>query len=206
MQGKKDLIEKCTEVFTSCGVKVSMDEMSRMLGVSKRTLYEFFDSKENLICECVSFIMKRVKCQIDTHFSNNKNNVIEKLFPMSNPILQKLLAGDNRFLMDVKRLHIDIFQKTIEKHVESYQKHLIDIIKEGMKEGVFLPDINPEMIIDVIFTIHQLLINKEHVFEKYPPIELFKNTVLCYLRGISTSKGLELISQTIQFKDFNIVR
>jgi hypothetical protein len=147
--------------------------------------------------------MARVKMLIDTHFSTHTNNVIEKLFPMSNPVLQKMLAGENRFFMDVKRLYTDIFHQTIEQHVAAYQKHIIGIIKEGMEEGVFLPDINPEIIIDVIFTIHQLLINKEQLFEKYPPIDLFKNTVLCYLRGISTPKGLELISQTIQFKNFN---
>jgi AcrR family transcriptional regulator len=199
---REDLIEKCTEIFTSCGVKVSMDEISRMLGVSKRTLYEFFESKENLICECINFIIGRMQILIDAHFSENTNNVIEKLFPMSNPKLQKMLAGDNRFLIDVKRLYTDIFRQTIEKHVESFKKHIIGIIKEGMEEGVFLPNIIPDIIIDVIFTIHRSLINNQEFFEKYPPIDLFKNTVLCYLRGISTPKGLELVSQTFKNRHF----
>jgi hypothetical protein len=121
---------------------------------------------------------------------------------MSNPKLQKMFVGDNRFLMAVKRLHPDIFRQTFEKHVESFKKHLIGIIKEGMNEGVFLPNINPDIIIDVIFTIHRSLNNSQEFFEKYPPIELFKNTVLCYLRGISTQKGLELVSQTFKNKNF----
>ena len=206
MQYKEDLIERCTEVFTTCGVKVSMDEMSRMLGVSKRTLYEFFDSKENLIYECINFIITRTQVILDTYIWDNTNNIIEKLFPMSNPKLQKMLAGDNRFFMDVKRLYSDIFRQTIEKHIASYQKRNIDIIKEGMQQGVFRSDINPDIIIDVIFTIHRLLIDKEFLFEKYPPIDLFKNTVLCYLRGISTSKGLEMIEQTLQFQNFDIAK
>jgi AcrR family transcriptional regulator len=200
--GKEDLIEKCTEIFTSYGVKVSMDEISRMQGVSKRTLYEFFDSKENLICECINFIIVRMQILVDAHFSHN-TNVIEKLFPMSNPNLQKMLASDNRFMMDVKRLYTDIFRQTFEKHIESYKNRIISIIKEGMNEGVFLSDINPYIIVDVIFTIHRLLINKQEFLEKYPPIDLFKNTVLCYLRGISTPKGLKLGEQTFQFKDFD---
>jgi len=171
-----------------------------MLGVSKRTLYEFFESKENLIYECVNFTITKIHLLVDAHFENNTNNIIEKLFPMTNPKLQKMLVGDNRFLMDVKRLHIDIFRQTIEKHIESFKEHIIDIIKEGIEQGVFLPDINPYIIVDVIFTIHQLLTSKQEFFEQYPPIDLFKNTTLCYLRGISTPKGLELVEQTLRFE------
>ena len=198
---REDLIEKCTEIFTTYGVKVSMDEMSRMLGVSKRTLYEFFDSKENLIYECINFIIARMQLLVDTHLLNSENNVIEKLFPMTNPKLQKMFVSDNRFLMDVKRLHPDIFKQTFEKHIESYKNRIIGVIKEGMAEGVFLSDINPDIIIDVIFTIHRAMNNSQEFFEKYPPIELFKNTVLCYLRGISTPKGIELVEKTFRFKD-----
>ena len=198
---KKDLVEKCTVIFTSYGVKISTDEISRMLGVSKRTLYEFFDSKENLIYECVIFTIERMRMLVDVHFSENTNNVIEKLFPMTNPKLQKMLVEENRFLKDVRRLYADIFQQTMEKYIESYKKRIIDIIKEGMEEGVFLSDINPELIIDVIFTIHGALFNKLEFFEKYSPVELFKNTALCYLRGISTAKGIEMIEGTIRLGD-----
>ena len=199
---KKDLIEKCTAIFTSYGVKVSADEISRMLQISKRTLYEIFESKENLIFECVNFTIARMHVIIDTHFLENKNNVIEKLFPVCNPKLQKLLVEDNRFLTDVRRLHANIYRKTMEKNLESFKKHIIDIIKEGMEEGIFLSDINPEIIIDVIFAIHAALTNKLDFFEKFPSGELFKNTILCYLRGISTPKGIELIEQTLRLKDF----
>jgi len=203
MAYKEDLIEKCTAIFTSYGVKVSTDEISRMLGVSKRTLYEFFDSKENLIYECVNFTLAKIQTLIDAHFSENTNNVIEKLFPMSNPKLQEMLVGDNRFLEDVRRLYTDIHRQTMEKRIESLKKYIINIIREGMEDGVFLPDINPEIIVDVIFTIHRVTVNKLEFFEKYPPVELFKNTVLCYLRGISTPKGIELIKQTFSVEIFH---
>ena len=202
MADREDLVERCTVIFTSYGVKVSTDEISRMLGVSKRTLYELFDSKENLIYECVNFTIKKMQTIVDAHFSENANNVIEKLFPMSSPKLQKMLVGDNRFLMDIWRLHTDIYRQTMEKYIESYKKRIIGIIKEGMDEGVFLPDINPEIIIDVIFTIHAALANKLEFFEKFAPADIFKNTVICYLRGISTAKGIELIEQTLRFGDF----
>jgi AcrR family transcriptional regulator len=168
-----------------------------MLGISKRTLYEFFESKENLIYECVNFTVTRMQLLIDAHFAENAGNVIEKLFPMSNQKLKRMLIGDNRFLKDVCRLHTDIYRQTVEKHIETFKKRIIDIIKEGMDEGVFLPDINPEIIIDVIFTILNALTNKGEFFEKFSHIDLFKNTVLCYLRGISTPKGIELIKQTL---------
>ena len=206
MTHREDLVEKCTVIFTSYGVKVSTDEISRMLGVSKRTLYEFFDSKENLIYECVNFTVKRIQMLVDIHFSEHNNNVIEKLFPMSNPKLQKMLVEENRFLKDVRRLYADIHRQTIDKHIESFKTYIINIIKEGMEEGVFLSDINPEIIIDVIFTIHDALTNKLEFFEKYSPVELFKNTALCYLRGISTSKGIELIEQTLKLGNFHSLK
>jgi AcrR family transcriptional regulator len=198
---KNDLIEKCTAIFTSFGVKVSMDEISKMLEISKRTLYEFFDSKENLIFDCINFTIKKIKMVVDAHFSENMSNVIEKLFPMLNPKLQKMLIEDNRFLKDVRRLYRDIYCQTMEKYLESFKRHIIDIINEGVEGGVFIADINPEIIIDVLFAIHNALADKMEVFEKYPHKELFKNTVLCYLRGISTPKGIEMIEKTIKIND-----
>ncbi|MDR0205995.1 MAG: TetR/AcrR family transcriptional regulator [Bacteroidales bacterium] len=197
MMRKKELIEKCTLIFTSYGVKISADEISRMLGISKRTLYEIFESKENLVFECVNFTLERIHNIIDAHFVENKNNVIEKLFPFTNLKLQKLLVEDNRFLKDVRRLYIEIYRKTMEKHLDTFKKHIIEIIVEGIEENVFLPIINPEIIIDVLFLIHNALVNKMEFFEKYPPLDIFNNTILCFLRGISTPKGLELIEQTL---------
>jgi len=198
---KEELIEKCTGIFTSYGAKVSMDEISRMLEISKRTLYEFFDSKENLIYECVLFTISKIKSVLEVHFSENGNNVIEKLFPMSNQKLQKLLVEENRFLKDVHRLYWDIHRQTIQKHTESVKMHLVDIIKEGMQDGLFLSDIYPEIIIDVVFTMQSALTEKFDLFEKYSHTDLFKNTVLCYLRGISTPKGIEMIEQTLTIKN-----
>jgi AcrR family transcriptional regulator len=201
---KEDLIEKCTAIFTSYGVKVSMDEISRMLVISKRTLYEYFDNKEQLIYGCVNYTITRMERIIDAHFSENTNNVIEKLFPMINPTLQKVLVEDNRFIKDVRRLYVNIYRQTMEKHIESYKKRVIALIKEGMSEGVFLSTINPEIIIDVIFTIHDALTTKCELFEKFPPVELFKNTALCYLRGISTPNGIDMIEKTIRINDVNL--
>jgi AcrR family transcriptional regulator len=198
---KEDIIEKCTEIFTSYGAKVSMDEISRMLEISKRTLYEFFDSKENLIFECANFTINKIRMVVDAHFSENTNNIIEKLFPTLNPKLQKMLVEDNRFIKDVRRLYVDIYRQTMEKHIKSFKKHILEIINEGVEENVFISNINPEIILDVLFAIHNALANKMEVFEKYSPKELFKNTLLCYLRGISTPKGIEMIEQTIKFND-----
>jgi len=206
MTHREDLIEKCTVIFTSYGVKISTDEISRMLGVSKRTLYEFFDSKENLIYECVNCTIERIRMLVDAHCLENNNNVIEKLFPMSNPKLQKMLVEENRFLKDVRRLYADIHRQTIEQHIESFKIRIVGIIKEGMEEGVFLSDINPEIIIDVIFTIQGALTDKLEFFEKYSPAELFRNTVLCYLRGISTPKGIELIEQMLKLGNFHSLK
>jgi len=200
---KDNYIEKCTAIFTTYGVKVSADEISRMLQISKRTLYEQFESKENLIFECVNHTINKIQTLKEAHFSDNKNNVIEKLFPFTNPQLQKMLLEENRFLKDVRRLHVDIYRKTMEKHIESFKSNIIGIIKEGIDEGVFIPDINPEIIIDVIFMIHDALTNKLEFFDKFPPLEIFKNTALCYLRGISTPKGLEMIAQTLKFEKNN---
>jgi len=198
---KKEYIEKCTAIFTSYGVKVSADEISRMLQISKRTLYEIFESKENLIYECVNFTITKIQTLINKHLAENTNNIIEKLFPLTNPVLQKMLVEDNRFLKDVRRLHLDIYKKTMEMHIESFKKRIIGIINEGMAEGYFLPNINPEIIIDVFFVIHDALTNRGEFFEKYSQIELFRNTVLCYIRGISTPKGIELIEQTLKFEN-----
>ena len=71
-----------------------------------------------------------------------------------------------------------------------------------MEEGIFLSDINPEIIIDVIFAIHATLTNKLDFLKNFPLVNFLKIQFFSYLRGISTPKGIELIEQTLRLKDF----
>ena len=71
MQQHKELIQKCLQIFLSEGVKVPMDDIARELRMSKRTLYEIFENKTNLLIKSIELLFEIEHEKIDYHLSKS---------------------------------------------------------------------------------------------------------------------------------------
>lgn len=100
---KEEIIIRCTEIFSSEGVKITTEELSHNLGISKRTLYSLFENKTNLIQECTVYILSLLNKTISDYHKDANSNVIEKLLPINSQKLNNLIYQRNRMLSDVIR-------------------------------------------------------------------------------------------------------
>lgn len=61
MEQKNQIIEEAIKLFKESGVKFTMDELSRGLGISKKTIYKYYTDKEELLCDMVEYVFDRIK-------------------------------------------------------------------------------------------------------------------------------------------------
>jgi len=172
-----------------------MDMVAAELGISKRTLYEHFSTKDSLVEACLTNeIERRRKMAAEIISSSNHSIEIYILFTWN--YITELRRAHYLFMQDIRRL----YPGTLCKQAHDFEAHLKEkvasFVKQGQQEGVFREDINPELSALILFQQIRLLTEEgEIVFppEKYPPHEVFAHIAIHFIRGLATTKGMEMI-------------
>lgn len=177
-----------------------MDDVAQALGISKRTLYETFSSKDELLVHCLEYMNKQAQESHKELESDNKD-VIEILTGHLFLTIMQLKQVSIAFLQDLSRV---CKPGASNKYIEEKERHkagFANLISRGQKEGFIKTDIKPELIIDV-FTEQGQAIKEIYATGKYTMEEIFMNIFVNYLRGACTRKGIERIDELIeQFKN-----
>jgi AcrR family transcriptional regulator len=198
MQKNTRVIQNCLKVLLNRGVRVSMDDIAKELGMSKRTLYEIFENKNKLIYECIFLLVEEEKEKMSYYLSKNSSNIIEELFPLCNIDIYNMMKEFRYIFQDVKRYYPEIFDKIIANHLEHYRSHISKVIDKGVKQNNFRKDINVGIVTAFLFDLMTTAKQNKELFRKYSMVNIFENTVLCYIRGISTEKGQQLIDNMVK--------
>ena len=79
---QEQIANKCLYLFYEKGMKISTDEISRSLGISKRTLYSLFSSKTELLTYTMNYVIIQLNNKLYNYISNKNLNVLEKIIPI----------------------------------------------------------------------------------------------------------------------------
>lgn len=201
MEVETRVILKAQELFLARGIKsVTVDQICFEIGISKRTLYEVFKDKNELI----SVVIKQLaKDSYDQHLEilHSSENVVEALMRYHHLSMSNMAKVNCLFYEDLKRFYPSLllcfFPKASERSSIFYL-----LISRGIQEGIFRSEINPEIISEFIQNFMLTLFHsKKTLFERMPSNTDIKNSIMAPLfRGISTTKGLELASK---YEEFN---
>ncbi|MDQ6756317.1 MAG: TetR/AcrR family transcriptional regulator [Bacteroidota bacterium] len=199
---KERIKQKADELFRRYGIKsVTMDEIARKLGVSKKTIYQSFSDKDALVDEVVGdlLVYNQACCNKD---KANATDAIHEVF-LAMEMVQKMFEDMNpAILYDMERNHPATFQKFLLHK----NKFLFQIIKEnierGKREELYRADVNTDVIAKIRLETMLLPFNQE-IFpkNKFNLVELEKQMIEYYLFGIASMKGYKLILKYQQRKN-----
>ena len=194
MSIKERIVESSIDLFMKRGCKsVTMDEIASENGISKRTLYENFEDKNSLLKECLCTAYERTKNATDQVF-NSSDNVYDLMFKVLECKTNQRYNFKMSFIMELKKFYPEVYDimrlKFANFHIESAH----NFIDRGQKECLIMEDINKEIVTKVIITMSDMMINGD-VFSGLNATrrQIFKETILLYIRGISTKRGIELL-------------
>jgi AcrR family transcriptional regulator len=195
----KRVLEISKTVFTEYGVKsVTMDDISRELGISKKTLYSVIKDKEDLIAKTSFSFSEQILERIDELVSR-------KLDPIS-----ELLEIDEMVSEIISSVHpstIYQFQKyypQIHKRLHDKQKSaLLDMIKSNLKRGIDDGLYRSDMNLDFIASLKYescYMISNQSLFssEDFDLSKLKREYLIYHLRGIATYEGLSFIESKLR--------
>jgi AcrR family transcriptional regulator len=195
MDYRQKILEKAAEMFRYYGIRaVTMDMLASRMGISKRTIYEVFRDKEELLTGVLKWMQEKQNALLTKYFSESEN-VIEVIFKMMELILDHFKNVSPAFHLDMERFKRELgdYPEMI-KELPDYSNN-VKILNRGIKEGLFREDIDVEVTSRMILEVCKMSNdNKVLPHENADFIDSVRDFYINYLRGISTPKGLELIN------------
>jgi AcrR family transcriptional regulator len=134
MELKDRIIEAVIEEFNEKGLKFTMDDIAKRLGISKRTLYTVVQDKEALFIEAVDLVFGAIKESEHEILADASLDIIEKLKKILIVLPKKYQAIDYRQLYDLKSKFPRIYAK-IEDRLETEWEPTFQIMEQAMNEG-----------------------------------------------------------------------
>ena len=193
---KERIQQKAEELFRRYGIRsVTMDEIANQLGISKKTIYQYYSDKEALVQDIFKTITNhnRQRCiQVKTE----AENAIHEQYLSSDAVQEIFNNMNSAVLFDLNRFHPNVFAD-FEKHKKQF---LFKIIKEnivrGIKEGLFRKDIDVDIVTWMeLEMVSGIFHNEEIVNGRTNAAHFEKEVKDFFLHGLCTDKGLSFISK-----------
>lgn len=188
---KDRVVKAATAAFCEKGIKsVRMDDLAMDLSISKRTLYELFGDKEELLLEVMKAHNKEVT-RFMTEVAEKAENVLEVIFTFYMRTTQDLQNINRLFFEDVKK-----YPKVVayeERNRKENHSSALAFYRKGVEQGIFRDDINFQ-IVQVVMQGQMDMVLSSESSRDYSLVEIFETLVLMHMRGISTEKGLKMVN------------
>lgn len=194
METRNKIIAGAAELFRKYGIKaVTMDSLASYLGVSKRTIYENFSNKEELLTGVLKEMASRQK-ELVERILEESDNAISAIFRVIEMNMEHFYTMSPVFMDDIKKFHLEILiRKETKCELPDYKNNKV-VIERGIKEKLIRKDINDDIVNRTIYLMILSVMNTDlFPIETFSRREVVLNSVVNYLKGIATPEGLEII-------------
>lgn len=188
------VVELASKIFFKQGIKsVTMDDIARRFVMSKRTLYQLFADKEELLLACLQHSEQLQRERI-LRFSEQSHNVLEILLKDFEYKLKRMGTTSMQFVSDLPK-----YPRVMAYLQEQREHHLseaINFLQQGVEQGVFRADVNFEIVYKIASLQADIIHN--NMMGHFTPKEIFLNFFFVYIRGCTTEKGTAMMDEFIQ--------
>jgi len=188
---RQRIIEEASELFGQSGIKgVTMDDLAQHLHISKRTIYENFKSKEEILIACIEAFHKE-----KSEKQRQAENVVDAILA----ILQKDVGKSNfKTIRELRKYNPQVYKEHLLRLQDEQRREIEQLIQRGIREGIFRDNLNAEIIAGFFCRY-----NNED-FADYSLFEFFDIVAITILRGMCTAKGAEILDDIIKIKQIFI--
>jgi DNA-binding XRE family transcriptional regulator len=195
----KNLLLKVRELYMKYGIKsITMDDVARELGISKKTLYQFVTDKDDLVGKFVENEVALRQEEICKCFGKGFN-AIEELFEIT-IFMNKLIRDQNPATeYDLKKYYPHHYQKTVKARREGIFRYILQNLEKGIKEGLYRKEMNKDIIAKLyLWRSENTNLSDLFTVEEFSSIKLFVELLSYHVRGIATEKGIVALEKKVK--------
>lgn len=192
------ILEKAVEFFMKFGVKsVSMDDIARGLGISKKTLYQEVESKADLLQQALLFHLEFEKTFV-TNARKDAADAVEEMVTISKFIINILRQHKPSLTYEMQKYYPQVWEMIEAFNKEFIGQFVFENITAGMTEGYYRDDIDPIVIQRLYIARLQVLVDHDiFPIDEFPRAELYEQFITHHMRGMMTDKGVQRFEQIL---------
>ena len=189
-------LKRVEDLFLRLGIKsITMDDVTRELGISKKTLYTFVESKDDLVRKVLERHIGQEKAECEQMFKVAKNAIEEMYFVIETNSIQMSQMKAN-MIHDLQKYHHDAWEMMMEFQRGFLYKIVKSNLERGVSEGFYRDDFDIDIVtrlhIATSFQLFNETIFPQSAFKRHV---IFNEYLLHYMHGILSEKGRKFMQK-----------
>jgi len=196
---KNRIVEHAMKLFIQKGCKtLTMDEVATTLGVSKRTIYENFSNKNELIEACLEHFFEKHEQAIKVVLKSS-DNIIDAMFKQMHTESIMMRKVKYNFFTEIRKYYPEVYRNVIKIYEERHMSDSREMMTKGQKDGVIREDLNVEMISAIMHELTTTMLNGD-MFANYDfdQQEMMGTLMHALMRGICSEKGIVIFDKYVE--------
>jgi len=193
----QNILERVKQLYYKYGIKsVTMDDVASELGISKKTLYQYFTDKNELVEKVFNYDFEQRRSILDAVFMDEKN-AIEELVDLHHCIHEFLLQHNPATFYDLKKYYPQLYEQHMTNKLNKMYDNVLKNLKKGKLTGLYRNDMNEEIIAKYTVMNTFKLADNETVLNQELSSEFFTEVLIYHIRGIASKKRHEILENYI---------
>lgn len=199
LEPRQRILSEVSALLLQYGIRsISMDDIAARLGISKKTIYQYFEDKDALVEEIVSNILSENECDCENDRVAAENAIHEVILAMQ--MMQKMFATMNPSVVhDLQKYHPKAFIR-FKIHKDQF---LLQLLTKNLQRGIKEKLYRPEISVDILarFRVESTMLPFNPDFQqslKQNLFELQQEILIHFLYGVVTLRGYEILTQYLQ--------
>lgn len=191
---RERILASSMKLFIEHGFKkLTVDEIASSIGLSKRTLYKYYSSKEDLLKATMEYRQKQIFEMVSPIIHDNNLNTVEKITSIGEFVATELSEPPIKLLMDIEMAMPDLCKDFQEMRRENLLSEFGYLYQEGMDTGFFRKDMKVEIVVEMYYQLMENMIHPTTEKKlKMHTSEIYRCMTSILFEGLYTDKGREV--------------
>lgn len=199
MENKKQYILKNVgKLYLKHGIRaVTMDDVAQEFGISKKTLYQFFKDKKDLVSQVVDYYLENPMFNLN---QENLGNSIDRIFALRTHVSQILKHFNNNLEFELKKLYPGLYKKVHVFKRECIYNDMVKNFESGIKDGLYREDLDSDFVARLQLGRMLFTLNPENeIFSEEETLSMiiFDKVIDYHMHAVCTEKGLNYYKEQL---------
>ena len=195
---REKIIDKAGDMFLKLGFKsVTMDHIATEMGISKKTIYKYFDNKEHLVDDTTMFVQQTID-NVIKDIMEQGFNAIEENFAIKNIFKNMFKNAKTSPMFQLKKYYPETFAKLMQNELFTFSECVTNNLEKGIQEKLYRENIDKEIVMKFYFLL-VFGVHESELFDKsLSEVVKAEIKVLEYhTRAIATHHGIDVLEQEL---------
>ena len=183
-------IDEVLDIYMKEGLRTTMDVVSKRLKISKRTIYEQFKDKTDVVRACVLRMQEQMPPYVDVEHGN----VVPYLFNLLDEHVRLMHGERARFILNLRTEYPELYLELFKPLLQQSKDKLFSALKEGELYGYVRPGFDHELLFSYLIKfVYLVTADKDEVLKSHSLDMIFEHSLTPLLRGLLTEKGVKAL-------------